>query len=146
VHCLIVDINDERHCQLSPHHQKIIIHSFVTMFRLVAAVASLTPLAAAAARPTFSRTPTTAVLAASTLARGGGGQEYESLSAPAPGSPFHYAFPVHNLEAAKSFYGSVLGCQEGRSSEKVRTIIYTVRGKYNKYGRRTRSINERMNE
>jgi hypothetical protein len=86
------------------------------MFRLFTTVASLAPLAATARPTTFTRT---AVLRASTLARGGG-QEYESLSAPAPGSPFHYAFPVHDLEAAKSFYGSVLGCQEGRSSEKVR--------------------------
>ena len=39
-------------------------------------------------------------------------------TAPAPGSPFHHAFPVHNLEAAKHFYGTVLGCAEGRSSTK----------------------------
>ncbi len=31
--------------------------------------------------------------------------------------PFHLAFPVHDLEAARHFYGSVLGCEEGRSSE-----------------------------
>ena len=31
---------------------------------------------------------------------------------------FHYAFPVHSLEEAKKFYGNVLGCKEGRSSEK----------------------------
>lgn len=37
---------------------------------------------------------------------------------PAPGSPFHYAFPVHDLEQAKDFYGNVLGCAEGRSSTK----------------------------
>ena len=36
----------------------------------------------------------------------------------APSSPFHLAIPVHNLEAAKSFYGGVLGLIEGRSSEK----------------------------
>ena len=36
----------------------------------------------------------------------------------APGSPFHHAFPVHDLEAAKDFYGRVLGCEEGRSSPK----------------------------
>lgn len=48
----------------------------------------------------------------------GGSQEYTVLSDPAPGSPFHYAFPVHNLELAKDFYGRVLGCEEGRSSEK----------------------------
>jgi len=47
-----------------------------------------------------------------------GSQEYTVLSDPAPGSPFHYAFPVHDLALAKEFYGSVLGCQEGRSSEK----------------------------
>ena len=40
------------------------------------------------------------------------------LSDPAPGSPFHYAFPVHDLELAKEFYGNVLGCAEGRSSTK----------------------------
>lgn len=32
---------------------------------------------------------------------------------------FHYAFPVHDLEVAKHFYGEVLGCKEGRSSDKV---------------------------
>jgi len=37
---------------------------------------------------------------------------------PALGNPFHYAFPVHSLDAAKNFYGNVLGCEEGRSSEK----------------------------
>lgn len=30
--------------------------------------------------------------------------------------PFHLAFPVHDLAAARRFYGGVLGCQEGRSS------------------------------
>ena len=30
---------------------------------------------------------------------------------------FHLAFPVHNLSAAREFYGGVLGCNEGRSSE-----------------------------
>jgi len=31
--------------------------------------------------------------------------------------PFHLAFPVHDLEAARAFYGGMLGCPEGRSSE-----------------------------
>jgi extradiol dioxygenase family protein len=31
-------------------------------------------------------------------------------------APFHLAFPVDDLEAARHFYGSVLGCAEGRSS------------------------------
>jgi uncharacterized protein len=31
--------------------------------------------------------------------------------------PFHIAFPVHDLAAAREFYGGVLGCPEGRSSE-----------------------------
>ena len=31
---------------------------------------------------------------------------------PAPGTPFHLAFPVHNLETAKEFYGGVLGLAE----------------------------------
>ena len=30
---------------------------------------------------------------------------------------FHLAFPVHELNAARQFYGGVLGCDEGRSSE-----------------------------
>jgi extradiol dioxygenase family protein len=30
--------------------------------------------------------------------------------------PFHLAFPVHDLAAARTFYGAVLGCPEGRSS------------------------------
>ncbi|MES2183093.1 MAG: VOC family protein [Pseudomonadota bacterium] len=30
--------------------------------------------------------------------------------------PFHLAFPVHDLEAARGFYGTLLGCPEGRSS------------------------------
>jgi uncharacterized protein len=31
--------------------------------------------------------------------------------------PFHLAFAVHDLAAARAFYGGVLGCREGRSSE-----------------------------
>lgn len=31
--------------------------------------------------------------------------------------PFHIAFPVDDLAAARHFYGSVLGCPEGRSSD-----------------------------
>jgi uncharacterized protein len=31
--------------------------------------------------------------------------------------PFHLAFPVHDLEAARKFYGELLQCPEGRSSE-----------------------------
>jgi uncharacterized protein len=30
--------------------------------------------------------------------------------------PFHLAFPVADLAAARAFYGDVLGCEEGRSS------------------------------
>ncbi|HVC31869.1 MAG TPA: VOC family protein [Steroidobacteraceae bacterium] len=32
-------------------------------------------------------------------------------------SPFHVAFPVHDLGLARVFYGEILGCPEGRSSE-----------------------------
>ena len=32
-----------------------------------------------------------------------------------PISPFHLAFPVHDLEAARQFYGGLLECPEGRS-------------------------------
>jgi len=31
--------------------------------------------------------------------------------------PFHLAFPVDDLSAARRFYGDVLGCPEGRSAE-----------------------------
>ncbi|MEH6826643.1 VOC family protein [Parasphingorhabdus sp.] len=33
----------------------------------------------------------------------------------APLRPFHLAFPVHDLDAARTFYGDLLGCDEGRS-------------------------------
>ena len=32
-------------------------------------------------------------------------------------SLFHLAFPVHDLAAARAFYGGLLGCPEGRSSD-----------------------------
>ena len=32
-------------------------------------------------------------------------------------SPFHLAFPVTSLVKARTFYGQLLGCPEGRSSE-----------------------------
>ena len=31
--------------------------------------------------------------------------------------PFHLAVPVDDLEAARAFYGDLLGCAEGRSSD-----------------------------
>jgi len=31
--------------------------------------------------------------------------------------PFHLAFPVHDLAAARAFYAGTLGCPEGRSSD-----------------------------
>ena len=31
--------------------------------------------------------------------------------------PFHLAFPVHDLDAARAFYRDVMGCREGRSSD-----------------------------
>ncbi|ADW68252.1 VOC family protein [Granulicella tundricola] len=32
-------------------------------------------------------------------------------------TPFHIAFPVDDLDAARTFYGETLGCPEGRSSD-----------------------------
>jgi uncharacterized protein len=32
-------------------------------------------------------------------------------------TPFHLAFPVDDLSAARAFYGGILGCSEGRSSD-----------------------------
>ncbi len=34
-----------------------------------------------------------------------------------PVRPFHLAFAVRDLDAARRFYGGVLGCPEGRSAE-----------------------------
>ncbi len=34
-----------------------------------------------------------------------------------PLTPFHLAFPVDDLDAARAFYGGLLRCPEGRSSE-----------------------------
>ncbi|KHK93142.1 VOC family protein [Novosphingobium malaysiense] len=31
--------------------------------------------------------------------------------------PFHLAFPVHDLDAARAFWGGLMGCTEGRSAE-----------------------------
>ncbi len=31
---------------------------------------------------------------------------------------FHLAFPVHDLDAAREFYGGLLGCAEGRNSDR----------------------------
>lgn len=31
---------------------------------------------------------------------------------------FHLAFPVHDLAAARRFYGDLLGCKEGRADER----------------------------
>ncbi|HMZ82467.1 MAG TPA: VOC family protein [Acidobacteriota bacterium] len=35
-----------------------------------------------------------------------------------PMFPFHLAFPVTNLEATRSFYADLLGCQVGREAER----------------------------
>jgi extradiol dioxygenase family protein len=43
-----------------------------------------------------------------------------------PLQPFHLAFPVHDLAAARAFYGELLGCPEGRSSEQW--IDFDLRG------------------
>ena len=32
--------------------------------------------------------------------------------------PFHLAFPVDDLDAARRFYGGLLGCREGRSADR----------------------------
>ena len=32
-------------------------------------------------------------------------------------TPFHLAFPVHDIAAAREFYGGLLECPEGRSAE-----------------------------
>ena len=32
-------------------------------------------------------------------------------------TPFHLAIPVSDIETARAFYGGLLGCAEGRSSD-----------------------------
>lgn len=32
-------------------------------------------------------------------------------------TPFHLAIPVHSLKASRQFYGQLLGCEEGRSTD-----------------------------
>lgn len=60
-------------------------------------------------------------------------------------SPFHLAFPVDDLAAARRFYGELLGCPEGRSAEEWvdfdlfghQIVAHLAPG-----GTRRRSINE----
>jgi extradiol dioxygenase family protein len=53
--------------------------------------------------------------------RGDGGQMMDDVrpltEATVAITPFHLAFPVHDLAAAREFYGTLLGCPEGRSAE-----------------------------
>jgi len=46
--------------------------------------------------------------------RGSGRRTADGMTLP----PFHLAFPVDDLAAARGFYGGLLGCPEGRSAEK----------------------------
>ena len=39
------------------------------------------------------------------------------MSAQSSMPPFHLAFPVRDIAEARAFYGDLLGCPEGRSSE-----------------------------
>ncbi len=74
--------------------------------------------AASMTRPTVATALYSSTAAPNNTTSSSSSTQYETRAAPAPGSPFHYAFPVHSLEEAKKFYGTVLGCEEGRSSEK----------------------------
>ena len=47
----------------------------------------------------------------------GDGDAKATLSSAHALRPFHLAFPVHDLAAARAFYGGTLGCPEGRSAE-----------------------------
>ena len=41
----------------------------------------------------------------------------QRVSIAMPSHPFHYAFAVKDLASTRSFYGELLGCREGRSTE-----------------------------
>jgi uncharacterized protein len=45
------------------------------------------------------------------------GQTPTVMSDDAPRPRFHLAMPVHDLAAARAFYGGLLGCPEGRSAD-----------------------------
>eukprot|EP01116_Phalansterium_solitarium_P025171 TRINITY_DN9506_c0_g1_i3.p1 TRINITY_DN9506_c0_g1~~TRINITY_DN9506_c0_g1_i3.p1 ORF type:complete len:188 (-),score=55.91 TRINITY_DN9506_c0_g1_i3:118-681(-) len=62
----------------------------------------------ALARP--AARPSRPLMAASLLATRG-------MASSKPLPPFHLAIPVHNLAAARDFYGRVMNCSEGRSSQ-----------------------------
>lgn len=47
------------------------------------------------------------------IASRAGGASVAAMERP----PFHLAFPVHDLAAARAFYAGLLGCGEGRSSD-----------------------------
>ena len=49
--------------------------------------------------------------------------EYVTLSSPASGSPFHYAFPVHNLDAAKDFYGTFVKKKNNKYQFIIRYLV-----------------------
>jgi extradiol dioxygenase family protein len=54
-------------------------------------------------------------------------RHFEILAKPAPGSPYHMAFPVHCIDAARAFYTDVIGCELGRSSAKWQDFALQVR-------------------
>lgn len=56
-------------------------------------------------------------LAGASHRAGGSGVCWVILS-PMSLRPFHIAFAVDDLEAARHFYGTVMGCPEGRSAER----------------------------
>ena len=53
--------------------------------------------------------------------------ESEKYKAPQAVAPFHHAFPVHDLEAARKFYGTVMGCPQGREAP-LKWIDYNLYG------------------
>lgn len=53
-----------------------------------------------------------------TAARRGDGDPADGAERGTTLSPFHLAIPVDDLDAARAFYGGVLGCPEGRSSDR----------------------------
>jgi extradiol dioxygenase family protein len=38
--------------------------------------------------------------------------------------PFHLAIPVHDIAAARAFYGKLFGCPEGRSAPSGNAIEF----------------------
>ena len=90
----------------------VLAGSFAALAPTVSAFASCpaTLFATAAAR----RASATSFRPIRMMASSAQSQTFTIDAAPAPGQPFHLAFPVRDIEESRKFYGEILGCTQGR--------------------------------